>query len=199
MIPCAISGSGSGPGSLINIVIIVIRIVRVAGLVWIVRIITDHHVFDRAPSSGRVDLLLLDLGVVDFALVVRVRAPPGTLTTRRMPPSQEPLERRRLDHRLTPGILKFRLLIPDDGDGSRLHLPLLRGASSALRRLVLRALAQNAEDIPVVGPLQRLPESPPLLAPSRSPLSLGSLQEEQQGADAPIAQSAKGARPHDFS
>lgn len=193
MDPCAVSGSLSRPRSLVNVIVVVIWIVTISGLVRVVGIIADHHVFSPGQRWGQGNLFL---GVVGWAAPARRRLRSGAVTvmlamlaspdeplqwlrqvscvarTRRGPGGLLPLLPLLLrGHRRVRGVL-------NDGEGSRLHLFL--GCALAPRRLILRALAQNAEDLAIVGPLQCLPERTLSLVRPHIPLGLGSLNNENQ-------------------
>lgn len=163
MILGAISGSRSRPRPLVDVVVVVVGVVAVSGLVGVVGIIAHHHVLSPGTGSGILP------GGVGRAGPLRPRARAGAVAVvpAVLVPSQEPLERGReaarlggrpgrllplpLRRRLAGGVRVPRVRITDDGDRARLHL-LLRCAPPP-RRLILGALAQNAEDLAVVGPL----------------------------------------------
>lgn len=156
MIPCAISRSRPLPRSLVNVIVIVIRVIAVDGLVRVVWIITDHHVFSPGQRWTDGDLLL---GPIAAAVPLRPRALIGTplVMLAVLLPSHEPLERRRetlragprsgrllllllLSHRLALGVLVPHVPIANDGDRSRL-LHLLLRCTPPPRWLILRAVA----------------------------------------------------------
>lgn len=196
MIPCAISGSRPRPRSLVHVVVIIIRIVAVDGLVGVIGVIAHHHVLSPRRGAGRELLQGLIGSAAPLALCAHTLVPAGFVS------SQEPLDRvlepgsgtsRVLLLLLLLGLLGLWLVrallvshvcIADDGDRSGLRLLhlLLRCAPSP-RWLILCAVAQNAKDPAVVSPLQCLPESRSLAAPSlrpRIPLRLGRLQYENK-------------------
>lgn len=190
VVPGAISGSRPSPGSLIDVIIVVIRIVSINGLVGVVGIVAHHHVFSAGRRRTDGELFLRLIGSV---APVRPGAHGGTVVVMLavLVPPHQPLERRRearigrwprglLGHRRVRGVL---IRIADDGDSLPLHL-LLRCAP-APRRLVLRALAQDAENLAIVGPLESLAESRSLALP-RIPLRVRRLQNENKRIDARI-------------
>lgn len=152
VIPRAVPGSRPRPRSLVNVIIIVIRIIAIHGFVRVVvGIVADHHVL--SPGQRRTDSDFV-LGVIGSAAPLRLRALTGALAGMLavLAPSHEPLEWRRESTGavrtgrrpgrlllLTRGVLRSHVGITDDGDRSRLHL-FLRCAP-APRWLVLRALA----------------------------------------------------------
>lgn len=186
MDPCAITRSGSRPRSLVNVIVVVIGIVPIGGLVRVVGIIAHHHVF--SPGQGWADGNLC-LGLVGCAAPARRRTRFGALMVMLavFAPPDESVRRRR-PARLLPLLLRLlpwgrRLVRGVLNDGERWRLHLLLRCAPAPRRLILRALAQNAEDLAIVGPLQCLPESRSrtlsLLRP-HIPLRLNSMQNKNQ-------------------
>lgn len=188
MVPGAISGPGPGSGPVVDVVVVVVGVVSVDGLVGVIGVVAHHHICPAQRSRADGELLL---GLVDFgtAVTVRFRARGSLMVMLAVlvAPHQH-LQRRGeagggrrpggplLGHRRLGGVA---LRVAHDGDGLRLHLLLLR--APAPRRLVLRALAQDTEDLTVVGPLQGLAESR-----RRVPLRVGRLQDENQGKDARV-------------
>ena len=182
-----------GPRSLVHVIMIIIWIITIRGLVWVVGIVTGHHVFSPGLRWTHSDLLL---GLVCPVPPLRPRALTGPVTVMLavLSPSHQrshkaPLDGRcrgrrlllLLSHRLALGVRMSRVPITDDGDSSLLHL-LLRCAPPP-RCLILRALAQNAKNLPVVGPLQRVPQSRSLVISHLRPgvsLRLGRLQDEHK-------------------
>lgn len=75
MNPCAISGSLSRPRLLVNVIVIIIWIVTIDGLVGVVGIITDHHVFSPGHRGPDGDFFV---GLIGSAAPVRPRALRGT-------------------------------------------------------------------------------------------------------------------------
>lgn len=157
MVPGAIPRSLSASGTLVHVVVIVVRIIWIWGLVWVVRIIPCHHVFSSrrwgrfvlCPIRRAIRLRFCMATWMGILLLVPL-SPRGPWNSRWYPARTRSCANRwGKRSRWIRGFVGF----PIANDGDRSLLGLLFIGASLLWWSIFRAVTQKAKNFTVVRPL----------------------------------------------